>query len=285
MDECDHGLRGVSTRAVQRRPCPAAHDCARWRGVSHFDRARERVAAIVQHGAEPRHDLRRAENARDGFGFDDETVAGEGRDSNRDGRMVGERQRPCPVRSVVRQDIPQREAVVWSERHRAFPTAREILNRAAVGGLNARGFGGGEAVLAQPRAELGVVLQVTDVGIVLGRRDAVHDVAASGLLDEVRHRAPGSVAIDEVGDVPAREGGVHGEHAADPVCVQDVEILGARLALNRRECGDVLGPELSLHGRKVAADPAGLGRTKVDVGSDEQQGHRKREREHGSSLS
>src|SRR5256885_8112249 len=102
---------------------------------------------------------------------------------------------------------------------------------------------------------------------------------------EVRHRAPGSVAIDEVGDVPAREVGVHGEHAADPVCVQDVEVLGARLALSRRECGDVLGPELSLHGRKAAADPAGLGRTKVAVGSDEQQSHRKHEREHGSSLS
>src|SRR5256885_6308577 len=40
---------------------------------------------------------------------------------------------------------------------------------------------------------------------------------------EVRHRAPGSVAIDEVRDVPAREVGVHGEHAADPVCVQRSE--------------------------------------------------------------
>ena len=113
----------------------------------------------------------------------------------------------------------------------------------------------------------------------------MHDVAASGLLDEVRHRAPGSVAIDEVGDVPAREVGVHGEHAAHPVYVQDIEVLGARLALSRRECGDVLGPELGLHGRKVPADAAGLGRTKVDVGPDEQQGHRKHEREHGSSLS
>ena len=242
------------------------------------------MAAIVQHGAEPRHDPLGAENARDRFCLRDQIVAGKGHDPSLDRRMAGEHQRPSSV-AVACQDISQREAVVWSERHRAFPAAREIRIRAAVGGLNARGFGGGEAVLAQPRAELSVVLQVTDVGIVLGRRDAVHDVAASGLLDEVRHRAPGSVAIDEVRDVPAREVGVHGEHAADPVCVQDVEVLGARLALSRRECGDVLDPEVGLHGRKVSADPAGLGRTKVAVGSDEQQGHRKHEREHGSSLS
>ena len=117
----------------------------------------------------------------------------------------------------------------------------------------------GEPVVPQPRHKLGVRLQLPNAGIVVGRGDSGHEIAVSGLLDQVRHRAARPVAIDEVRHPLARKVGVHRKHPAHPVSVEYVEVARAGRTLGGGQSRDVGPAKVLLDRSKAGADAGGFG--------------------------